>query len=269
MSDAGAVSHSDAPSFDVRVPLVPATTYDPGPGVGDWYPPVMIGAPAIGEQLLARGYVEDAIALLEQLTPDDYSIYLLGYYREGLRRFEDRWRYADIVTVLLCLSDVLRPSRYLEIGVRRGRSVAAVAARAPKCSLTMFDLWMPNYAGMGNPGAAFVAGELVRIGHEGDTEFVDGDSRVTLPEYFAKNREATFDLITVDGDHSEEGALFDLETVLPRLAIGGAIVFDDVCHPSHPWLADLWGRLVTSSPRFSSFTFTDSGYGVGFAIRRY
>jgi hypothetical protein len=57
--------------------------------------------------------------------------------------------------------------------------------------------------------------------------------------------------------------------VLPHLNIGGAIVFDDVSHPSHPELAQVWDDIVGSDPRFSSFTYVDAGYGVGFAIRKF
>jgi predicted O-methyltransferase YrrM len=130
-------------------------------------------------------------------------------------------------------------------------------------------MWVPNYAGMENPGADFVRDELKRIGHGGPVRFVDGDSHQTLPRLFSELPNVTFDLITVDGDHSTVGATQDLCDVLPRLNIGGAIVFDDVCHPSHPELAKVWDDLVASDRRYSSFTYRDAGYGVGFAIRKY
>jgi hypothetical protein len=57
--------------------------------------------------------------------------------------------------------------------------------------------------------------------------------------------------------------------VLPRLAIGGAIVFDDIAHPAHPELNGVWQSLVVNDDRFSSWSFRDAGYGVGFAIRKY
>ena len=106
------------------------------------------------------------------------------------------------------------------------------------------------------------------MGHSGPVDFIDGDSHVTLPALFGANPDATFDIITVDGDHSLEGAAADLCQVLPHLNIGGAIVFDDICHPLHPELAGLWRDLVASDPRYSSFEYSDAGYGVGFAIRK-
>jgi predicted O-methyltransferase YrrM len=130
-------------------------------------------------------------------------------------------------------------------------------------------MWVEDYAGMANPGPNFVRQELIRIGHIGPATFIDGDSHVTLPAFFEAHPHASFDLVTVDGDHSLEGATADLFEVLPRLNIGGAIVFDDICHPLHPELAGLWHYLVASDPRYSSFAFSDAGYGVGFAIRKH
>ena len=194
---------------------------------------------------------------------------MIEFYDEGLRRFGERWGYADIVTVLLGLAEILKPRRYLEIGVRRGRSVCAIAKSISECEIVMFDMWVKNYAGIENPGPDFVKAELKRIGHRGRSEFINGNSHETLTEYFAANPGKTFDLITVDGDHTNLGAAQDICDVLPRLTIGGAIVFDDVCHPKTPGLRDVWRRMVVDNPQLSSWTYDEVGYGIGFAIRKY
>jgi len=234
-----------------------------------WFPAAMIGADEIRERLFEGDYITGATDLLTKLASDDFSVYLADYYHEGLSRFGRNWRYADILTVLLCLTDCLQPNSYLEIGVRRGRSVAAVASRRPECSLALFDLWVQGYAGMPNPGPDFVREELERIGHRGPLEILDGDSHETVPDYFERYPQATFDLITVDGDHSREGATSDLCNVLPHINLGGAIVFDDISHPLHPWMAEIWRDVVLCDDRFSGFSYTDAGFGVGFAIRKY
>jgi predicted O-methyltransferase YrrM len=257
------------PSYDHKVETVPAVCFASEPGRTEWYPPAMLGAETVVARLFEPRLVGAAIELLQRLTPDAYTSYLLEYCTEGVRRFGPSWRYADIVTVLLCLAEILAPRRYLEIGVRRGRSAAAVASVQPDCALALFEMWEVDYAGMANPGPDFVRAELSRIGYRGAVTFVDGDSHDTLPKFFRDNPDATFDLITVDGDHSTKGAIQDLCDVLPRLNIGGAIVFDDIRHPLHPELAEVWRDLVSSDPRFSSFTYTDTGYGVGFAIRKH
>lgn len=240
-----------------------------GDGDKEWYPPLMIGAEAIAEHVLSSRQVERAVELLSQLEPDGYSDYMLGFYRAGLERFGEDWRYADIVTVAIGLSELLKPRNYLEVGVRRGRSVCAVAAQTPACDLHLFDMWISNYAGMDNPGPDLVRSELGKVGHSGETAFVDGDSHKTLPRYLGEHPSLMLDLITVDGDHSIEGATQDLCDVLPRLAIGGAIVFDDICHPGLPGLREVWRDVVASDPRFAAWSYDEIGYGVGFAVRKW
>lgn len=230
----------------------------------------MIGGQAVARRLTADAtYVRRALDLMTILTPDDYSSYMARFYRDGLARFGDAWGFADIVTALLGLADILRPKRYLEIGVRRGRSVCAVVNVAPQCDVALFDMWVANYAGMDNPGPAFVRDELAKVGHRGTAEFIDGNSHETLPAYFKQYPTKTFDIVTVDGDHTNLGAAQDIGDVLPHVSVGGAIVFDDICHPKHPGLADVWRRMIAQNGRFSAWTYGDVGYGVGVAIRKY
>jgi hypothetical protein len=47
-----------------------------------------------------------------------------------------------------------------------------------------------------------------------------------------------FDLITVDGDHTALGTWWDLADVLPHVAVGGALVFDDLLDSSDELLGD-------------------------------
>ena len=230
-----------------------------------WYHPVL-GGPST--------FVEDvsgikALDVLRRLSPDQYLEFLVRYWRRGLEEFGASWAYADINTVLWGLSGRLGAERYLEIGVRRGRSMAMVAAQRPDCDLVGFDLWIEDYAGMANPGPSFVRDELRRIGHAGQIELVTGDSRVTVPEYFRRHPDRFFDLITVDGDHSASGAAADIENVVPRLKRGGALVFDDIANPAHPELREVWDRLVARRDRFSSWSFSELGFGIAFAIKRY
>lgn len=143
-----------------------------------------------------------------------------------------------------------------------------VAATCPECEIVGFDLWTSDYAGMPSPGPDFVRGEMKKLGYAGDLTFIGGDSHDTVPRFLDVHPAKFFDLITVDGDHSEEGAEDDLRNVLPRVKVGGVLVFDDISHPAHPYLADVWQRVVVVDPRFATWQFTELGYGVAFAIRR-
>ena len=233
-----------------------------------WYPPMLGGAQTLGPLITGGAVVREALDVLERLTKDAYSDFVCEFYRAGLHQFGDSWQYADINTALLGLAGTLAPVDYLEIGVRRGRSLAMLASRAPACRVVACDLFLQNYANMENPGPDFVTSELARVGFNGSIEFVIGDSAAVLPPYFEQHPDLFFDVITVDGDHTERGARIDLQNVLPRLKVGGALVFDDLSNGAHPELERVWKMTVVADPRFSTFSFTDVGFGVGIAVRR-
>jgi predicted O-methyltransferase YrrM len=257
------------PAYSTMNQYVEAVCYRAAEGKTQWYPPLMLSADSIALRALSAERMREAVNLIEKLDKDDYCEYLSNYYQEGIRRFGDGWRYADIVTVLLALAEQLQPKNYLEIGVRRGRSVCAVASKASACDFYMFDIWVANYAGMANPGEELVSKEMEKFSHSGKRVFTNGNSHETLKVFFKANKGLAFDMITVDGDHTYDGAVEDLCDVLPHLKIGGAIIFDDICHPKHRYLEEIWHRLIVEDSRFTAWTCTDIGYGVGFALRKW
>lgn len=235
---------------------------------GPWLPPVQCGAGTLETLALSPDCLERVQSVLEQLESDDYLEFMLGWYASGQQTFGPAWHYLDLLTVLQAASQWLQPRNYLEVGVRRGRSLAIVGAAAPDCDLLGFDLWMADYAGMPNPGPDFVQAELSKFPRRGSLRLISGDSHQTLPKYFAAHPEAEFDLITVDGDHSAAGARADLEVLLPRLSLGGVLVMDDIVHPQHRYLEPLWDELLGDSGRYSSGKFRELGYGIAWAIRK-
>jgi len=235
---------------------------------GQWYLPALAGPGTFWNEITRPVTIRGALEIMQRLANDSYTKYVIDFYNAGLARFGDQWVYADINTVLFGISRILQPQSYLEIGVRRGRSMAMVVSQAPTCSVVGFDLWIKDYAGMENPGEEFVRLELNKIGHKGNAEFVSGDSKVTVPLYFQARSNPAFDLITVDGDHSEKGARLDLENVIPHLKVGGVLVFDDTCNQSHRGLTQLWTEVVVNNPSFASHTFNEVGFGVGFAVKK-
>ncbi|MGH8045747.1 MAG: class I SAM-dependent methyltransferase, partial [Chthoniobacterales bacterium] len=212
--------------------------------LGKWYNPVLLDPETVAAFACSpksRRFVRKTFA---RLSPDAYSRYITAFRDEGEKKFGANWRYLDIVDVVAAVAQLIRPVNYLEIGVRRGRSMAMAAAAAPACAMFGFDMWMKDYAGMENPGPDFVSKELRSVAHRGAVEFIDGDSHVTLPKFFSARPDEKFSIIVVDGDHSDEGALQDLRDVLPRLAVGGALIFDDISHPAHPNLRAVWREAL-------------------------
>lgn len=150
---------------------------------------------------------------------------------------------------LVYLADLLKPERYLEIGVRRGLSMAMVAGCVPECDITGMDVWIENYAGISNPGPDFVREEMQRVGFSGKLDFITGDTRDTLPEYVA-SQPGLFDLINVDGDHTYEGARSDLWLSILLLRKGGVLIFDDI---HGEFVSKVWADCKEELPQYKYF----------------
>ena len=213
-------------------------------GKSEYYSSVLLTPQYILSKAQSSKAIEDALSLTRELEPDDYTRFLEEYYIAGLESLGRDWVYADIVTALLTASNFIKPGNYLEIGVRRGRSLAAVVSQSPNVNVYAFDMWMENYGNNPNPGPEFVQEEMEKFGYTKPINFVNGNSHETLSQFFKKHPHIEFDMITVDGDHSYEGALQDLRDVLPHLAIGGIMVFDDICHPRLPHLIHAWEKAL-------------------------
>jgi predicted O-methyltransferase YrrM len=232
-----------------------------------WYSPPVAGPSTLSRMVSGPTAVRRAMGVLERLECDAYHQFVLGFYRTGLGRFPGDWAHADLYTTLSGLSLALQPRHYLEIGVRHGHSMAMVLTQASACQPVGFDMWVENYAGLEHRGKPYVAQQLRSLGVEQAVEFVDGNSAETVPAFLSAHPERFFDLITVDGDHSARGARVDLENVLPRVTLGGAVVFDDVNNPSHPELRDVWTSTMEAHPEFSGWMFDEVGFGAAFAVR--
>jgi len=176
--------------------------------------------------------------------------------------------YWDMCCALAAYAELRRPRNYLEIGVRRGRSASIVASFQPDVSLYLFDMWHPDYAGVPNPGPEFVREQLSRVGHRGKSRFIDGRSQQTVPAFFQEpDCPPAFDLITVDGDHRDAGARADLDSVMPRLAVGGMLIFDDINHPTYPTLYDTWRAFVADHPELVVHENRVDATGTAIAVR--
>ncbi len=171
--------------------------------------------------------LSSTLQVFKLLTPDKYLLSNIALFEEKLCENKPFW---ELCCALNGYTQIFKPRSYLEIGVRRGRSMAQVAFHHPTAEIVGFDLWIPDYAGEANPGPEFVEKEIQRLGFRGTLTLIQGKSQKTVPP-FLKNRGRTFDLITVDGDHSPRGARKDLQNVVPWVAVGGIVLFDDITHP--------------------------------------
>ena len=234
-----------------------------------WLEPVLLGRETIKSIILRPANISESLKLLEKLPEDDYLNFLINFYKKGLNNFGENWVYADIVSSLNAITSYVNIENYLEIGVRRGRSMMVVSKNAPDADLFGFDLWVENYIGIDNPGSDYVEKKLRDSGHNGNIEFINGDSRKTIPSFFKSQPELFFDLITVDGDHRIKGAKIDIKNTVKRLKVGGILIFDDISSPHHPYLNGIWKKEIISNPRYYSYEYEDIGLGIGIAVKRY
>ena len=270
ITNASALIPVSLPRYSQKnTPLVSSSTFLSEKTPTQYYPPLIVSPGMVMDVAKSNNCIKSVRGIFEKLESDAYLDYIKEYYDTGLSRYGDTWQYADITTVLYAACQLIHPASYLEIGVRTGRSMAIVAATSPNCEILGCDMWIKNYAEMENPGQTFVRNELKKVNYRGNLQFLDGDSHKLLPQYFKSNPDAYFDMITVDGDHSFRGASMDLRNVLPRLKIGGIIIFDDTVQRNMEYLFKVWNRYVASQNMFACAHFGDLGLGISIGMRKY
>ena len=158
----------------------------------------------------------------------------------------------NIWSLLAYMAKRAKVQRYMEIGVRRGYSMAMVAGRRPDCTIVGFDMWKAGYGGAENPGPIFVEQEMAKLGYRGHLEFINGDSALTVPDYYTQADEP-FDLILVDGDHSYNGMRQDIKNALPLLSESGYLIVDDLHDET---VIKGWRNLISD---FKTHIFTSAG----------
>ena len=167
----------------------------------------------------------------------------------------------DMHSVIYNIAKKLKPENYLEVGTFCGRSMAIVLKASPETSGYGIDVWEP-YAELPTNSPELVLGVMKAVGIEKLPTFLAGLSCEMLPALWAEEKiPQKFELILVDGDHSEEGAKKDLSMCIPRLADGGILVFHDISHPQLGYLADVVLEFKRNLP---DFLFIESYNRAGF-----
>lgn len=212
------------------------------------------------------------LSSLKMLEKDYWLERNIEKYTGSFSNNENSW--FDTVSFLNWYSRIFKPGSYLEVGVRRGRSMIQVMSQSESTKAVGIDLWIEDYSCIPaqnilttNPGPEFVLAELKKFGIMNLPELIKGDSHSILPAYFRRsNAIQYFDLILVDGDHSYEGARSDLDICINHLKESGVLVFDDINHSAHPELKSLWHELKVQYPTYLFFE-DSSGTGTGIMIK--
>ena len=174
---------------------------------------------------------------------------------------------ASLHATLRFLADDVRD--YLEIGCREGDSLREVVLHAPALNrVVVCDFWGSDFGGTGRGSHDHIDRLLDELGFTGERVFLDGDSRETVPTIRGTPGLRRFDLVLVDGDHSDDGARADLTNAWPLVQDRGTLLFHDICHPAHPGLRRVWREFVNSlSDCWETNEFLE-GHGVGSALKR-
>ena len=62
---------------------------------------------------------------------EPYVKFVRKFYKEISLKHKHQSTYVDMIKVLYVISKLIKPENYLEIGVRRGRSISIVAKNSP------------------------------------------------------------------------------------------------------------------------------------------
>ena len=111
-----------------------------------------------------------------------------------------------------------RPTRILEIGFNAGHSADMFLAAAPAAHLLSFDL--------GRHPAVAVGKGFIDARYPGRHTLVVGDSTASVPAFTALVADVRFEVLFIDGGHTEEVARADIANCR-RLAAADAIVAVD------------------------------------------
>lgn len=145
---------------------------------------------------------------------------------------------------------------YLEIGVQEGNSLDAALKNEDVRLAVGIDTWGEDSGGTGRGSPDYVAsrfGDLHRV------ILITSDSHHILG-----GMRHSFDMIFIDGDHSQDGCLADLagcKSLLNRHSPRGRIFVDDLDHPKHSYLHETVEKWAAENG--FTFKFHPIGYGIG------
>lgn len=109
--------------------------------------------------------------------------------------------------------------KVMEIGFNAGHSAEVFLKNNKDLTLVSFDLGCHDYGKCGK--------EYIDITYPNRHTLILGDSFVTIPEYLGNNKGNTFDVIFIDGGHSEVAALADLDNCFHLAHENTVVIMDD------------------------------------------
>jgi len=143
--------------------------------------------------------------------------------------------HGEIDVLQECVSEFYNPV-VINIGAGAGTSTIAFLEKNPNAVVFSVDILTDE--------REITTNEHLRLDECGDdylsrTKKIWGDSKVV-----GKNWPYPVDIVFVDGDHSPEGCLGDLEVWMPSIMSGGYIIFHDYGSPNWPGVKDVVDAIM-------------------------
>jgi cephalosporin hydroxylase len=132
----------------------------------------------------------------------------------------------DEITDFLHTYQDLEVKNFLEIGVAAGGNTRIFCDFLRVYDVYTMDLDVhPSIDYAGNPNAR--ANNFVKLKNTGGIYHYYGDSHAPAANEWLKNTGVKFDMVFIDGDHTEEGIKLDTELVLPYLEDNAYVIYHD------------------------------------------
>jgi len=211
---------------------------------------------------IMHAVIFNTMRILKRVNPGDmyYEAYLGHLAKDGDK-------FYDLYMLLWEIGVERAPKRILEIGVRTGISLCQLLSSYIDNSvveeIVCVDPFIDEYL-----SDKLVAANLKALNLPAEkVKFLVEPSDAALPRMIGEGK--LFDYVLVDGDHSWDAAMKDLENAHNLVAKDGVIVFDDISQePGECGLIVVWDEFKKKHPRDYEFHENMNGKGVSWAIRK-
>ena len=168
-----------------------------------------------------------------------------GHHQKDLNVFPELLMHKRINFVNLLNERYVK--KMIEIGFNAGHSASIFLHALPKDSIFLpFDLCEHSYTKECH--------EYLKSKHPQLQSIIEGDSTITLPQFIRTNPSevGTYDVVHVDGGHSQAVCISDLNGAHLLLKSGGVLILDDTSIPEItaviPAILNLGYRMLFQIP---------------------
>ena len=164
-------------------------------------------------------YLEDLKQIILEHIPETKFEGNSFYHHQSIREYPEL--YNKQLNLFCCGKQA--PARICEIGFNAGHSAMLLLLASSATTFTVFDIGHHRYT-------QTCLNYIEHIFPHVAFEYIVGDSTLTMPTQM-EGRQETYDLVHVDGGHSEFCATSDMKHADILLKPGGIMVVDDTDAP--------------------------------------